>query len=486
MNRTQTTNVASVGLSVQSPHTRRDIMRPGTKLGTKSVFTCGLPAIRRTGAIGGACGHTIMRCAVVMGAALFAATALVSAASVEQTDDQDIDNSVDTTPNETILNLGNPFPPPAGRTAYAVLNWPTSSLNTGDDNFYLDLQTLNGGDGGISVHQMLVDGSESVEFGTTLPIAGTHYDPHPIASIGFNDHASSPDRDTGDISKLVNAWLGGKTPNHGVILVPNGELNTSAGFDFKAEIHLASSERVVGLDSNDLRINTATVGGSQVVHPLNVLEATDDAPIFDSGTPANFFGRDLGTAKVGLDGSQTAYALFKFGLGGVTLGTPSSKLDFTAAGFEIHTVGGSGSVTFDVFEMTTAWDEATVQWDQFGGSGPVAGTDYDATSLGQITMGTTDIQTLDVLDAARNWLQNPSQNFGLILVPVSGETDHVFISTSERVPVGLDGDDTRLLLTIVPEPSTLGLGALGILGLLNRRRTGGEGRRARGEGRGPG
>jgi hypothetical protein len=100
-----------------------------------------------------------------------------------------------------------------------------------------------------------------------------------------------------------------------------------------------------------------------------------------------------------------------------------------------------------------------------------AGGDYDPTSLGTMIVPTaaspyTEL-TVTITDAVKHWVDNPSQNYGVMLIQDDAhEDDPRFFASSENVG---NGGAYRPFITVteaVPEPSTLALVATGLLGLL--------------------
>jgi hypothetical protein len=307
-------------------------------------------------------------------------------------------------------------------------------------------------DGSFSVHQMVTSWDESTNFGTTIPVAGVDYNPNPVASVGFNnDDGPSPFVDRADISLLIDHWIANPASNQGLIFIPRGQLNGSYPGSFADEVRLPAQERVPGaLDVDDTRITTFTSGAGPVAA---VLEAIDDAIVNECCKDA-LFAKLGGNANSGVENGDLKIPLYRFGFGAITMTSPLSNWDIGSAQFELHTITTANPATsFNVHRMLVNWDEATVTWNQFGASGPQAGVHYESASLGQMTVGGgASSATLDLTSQADFWIDNPGQNFGIILVPaVQTGTLDVGLSTSERV-VGLDVDDTRLTIVATVQP----------------------------------
>ena len=144
--------------------------------------------------------------------------------------------------------------------------------------------------------------------------------------------------------------------------------------------------------------------------------------------------------------------------------------------FNAHrmTLGGwfGGAGMWGTEAGATSWNSlfhGSTAWSTPGG-------DYDATSLGSLTMPEADPAVLGhvnpermvtITDAVKHWFDNPLENFGVILVQdASGDTPAYFASTdaiaahAALVPF--------ISVTAVPEPSSLLLILVGLAGLALR------------------
>lgn len=401
------------------------------------------------------------------------------ATDFEQTIDQNVHTVYGTATGGPWVKGGLNFD---GGNSGLLLGWPGELFGGSITNAVLHMRSsANDDQGAFTVHQMITQWDEASNWGTSLPVAGTDYNPHPVGLIGHNP-ASSPDKaDETEISHLVSYWAGGGT-NNGLFIKPIGVANNpnypgGAPTGGQAEFMFASRHRVLGaIDSDDQFIRTDIGGHSflpNFIEPISNVVINQAAPsaTLDKKTGA-------GGASAGVEGGNLKIPLLKWGLGEITAAAPTLATR-TTVGTATMQVGSwsSNAVDFNVHQMLSAWDEISVTWNQFGASGPQSGTDYDTTSLGTITVGNGGQSTsLAITDTFNFWLANPSLNHGVILVPVNQSgTDDTSVIFSNRV-IGLDGgtpgDDTWIGVSdvYVPEPSTLALGALGVLCLVQRRR----------------
>ena len=380
----------------------------------------------------------------VLIALLLGFTCTARSADIEQVLDSHVHTVSGTAGANAVVKLGRNAD---GGDYVCLLKWDESdpgfsSFNKATLRFN---NLLNDSDGSFAIHQMVTDWDESTDFGTNLPVAGVDYAVHPVAAGGLNDDDKK--QDTVDFGHLVQAWVNDPALNKGVIVVPRTNPNANYPATFDAEIQLAARERVVGLDTDDIRIITTN---DLPLFSATRLEAVEDAGINSADT--NDLARSAPLISVGVEGATTQYALYKFGLGELQVTDPLSLPVVTSAVFEVHIVdSGQPAIQVDVHRMHVNWDEATVTWGQFGGAGPVAGADYEAAPLGTLTLGGgAPSDGLDITATVTDWIQNVSTNFGLILIAQGGTASKVTATTSERVPGGLDGDDTFLSVSIAP------------------------------------
>jgi hypothetical protein len=407
--------------------------------------------------------------------AAFARTVPTNA--IEQTEDLYLHTGAGASGSSTVLKcgLGILDGPGAGTNGNAVvlLKWDLTAFPASIASVMGDIQRI-GGDGSFAVHQMTVDWSEATDlsaFGGGLPQPAVHYVAAPIAAFGFNEKNDEgfPQRaDRFDLSRLFQQWRQDPGLNKGIICIPRGRLNSAypeSGYAaptgvFDDELTLQSREQTPGIVSaNDQWV--AVAGGAAGQAP-EILEPIEDTAILE-GAPHNPGQGDQASTSLFDGAGQRHYALYKFGLGELMLdGLDRGGGDFvfTRADFIVEAPAQSNSIRdvgFTIHQMLNNWDEATATWAQFGGgSGPQPDVDFDSISLGTgfLGQGATSA-TVDVRNAANQWLSDPFTNFGLILIPVSADSmgdamsphsseDEIF---SEGPPV-LEGDDTRLVVAI--------------------------------------
>lgn len=96
----------------------------------------------------------------------------------------------------------------------------------------------------------------------------------------------------------------------------------------------------------------------------------------------------------------------------------------------------------EVFECTSAWDEATVTYGTLQGGSPYSSTAH-GTRVGSASGG-SGAQTLDVTSSIHRWLADPTSNHGWIFVPTGGNNGVEFYSSEYTGPEVRTCGDRRM------------------------------------------
>lgn len=226
------------------------------------------------------------------------------------------------------------------------------------------------------------------------------------------------------------------------------------------------------------------------------LTAVADTSIFESRPDSNLGGTTL------VAGTNQQYsksrALFRFDL---------SSLPFEATITEVHVTlnvtrrpdpdqhGGPTDSDFSLFRLLADWGEgngadatgsnaqpgdatwndrhfSTTPWASPGG---LAGTDYASDSSATTSVGGVGTyvwgSSTELIADAQAWLADPATNFGLILISQTEGTAGTARRFASQEQPGGDISAPQLEITYtIPEPSTLALAMLGLLGLSRCRR----------------
>lgn len=154
-----------------------------------------------------------------------------------------------------------------------------------------------------------------------------------------------------------------------------------------------------------------------------------------------------GSLVVGNSGGVNNRAFLKFDLTGVA-NHPVGRAVLRI--YENATDSAAGTVT--LYRVTSTWTDGTVNYDQPVGIS-TSGF-YDPANLDMYT-------DVDVTSMVRDWLSDPSTNFGLVLYG----TDGVY-GTAKYFDGFYGTTGPQLVITYIPEPSTMVLMGAGLICLL--------------------
>ena len=177
-----------------------------------------------------------------------------------------------------------------------------------------------------------------------------------------------------------------------------------------------------------------------------------------------------GDAKLWAVGTSTflSFPLYQFDLsslaGATVAGNATLSLYVDAGGF-----GLDAPRAVSVYEVLIGWNAATVTYNSFGATAGVQfGTDTGASSLDSQTIGFTGMTPQYVswsIPAAtvQNWIDNPSQNHGLLIRNAAGANRDLRFESVE-------GTNQPQLSVTAPEPGALSLLLIAAAGFSIRRR----------------
>src|ERR1700730_11210062 len=147
-------------------------------------------------------------------------------------------------------------------------------------------------------------------------------------------------------------------------------------------------------------------------------------PASDSFTNSNQPTTNFGTnVSLKIDGTVAKKTYIRFDLSSLPTGTTGSQISKATLQLFVNTVNNAG--TFDVFRVTSAWNEASIT---FNNAPSVAAT----ADLSAISAGTTNsFVSLDITPLVKNWVDGVLPNNGVALTPSSGSGINVFLDSKE-------------------------------------------------------
>lgn len=180
------------------------------------------------------------------------------------------------------------------------------------------------------------------------------------------------------------------------------------------------------------------------------------------GGPTGNLGSDPNLFSIGSPGTWQSAPILSFDLSSLQPSNVNGNgtVNLIAQGTYAD---GTYNQTIDMYQVLVPWTESGVTWNNFG-PGPIPGTNIGSTPLanfsGSISVGDTVSFTVpqDVLQA---WIDNPSQNYGLLFVPTQGASNDVYFGSKEGDSAS--APTLTMDVTPTPEPSTWALVGAGLL-----------------------
>ena len=209
------------------------------------------------------------------------------------------------------------------------------------------------------------------------------------------------------------------------------------------------------------------------------LSATQDTTIYSNLVNNSGGGHAFGIAGFANNGNERRY-LVQFDLTGIA---PGSTVNSAQLDLVVEQIGISGG-NFELHQVNAAWGEGTQTGNQ-GGAASAGDATWNASQFGSVNwatpggtfftpvLNTTNITSTgtssfntsaNFVSAIQTIVDNPSQNFGFI-ISTTDSASAIRIGTRE----GGNAPSLVVDFTAVPEPTTLPILLLGLVGLSRRR-----------------
>ena len=220
--------------------------------------------------------------------------------------------------------------------------------------------------------------------------------------------------------------------------------------DYMVTLVVTDNEGAMGTVAQTITVhdpNAVAVSFQDGVAPEASYSGTSDTQI-KSDEPNTIFGS---SAELVVSGSPNQAVLLKWNLSSVPTGSTVSS-----ARIAIEALDASAD-SYELYELKRDWVEGETNWYQYrsGESWQTEGAN-SALDRGTEVLGTVDPRdtgtfTIPLNEAAktlvRKWIDNPSSNYGLILLDYSSATDNVVLASREATGMS---HRPKFTLTYVP------------------------------------
>ncbi len=214
----------------------------------------------------------------------------------------------------------------------------------------------------------------------------------------------------------------------------------------------------------------ATVANAAVMttfrQGLDGYTGTQDAGVKSNDVNSTFNGGTMTVKRTNPDSRVYIHFDDIFGEGAGQI-TALADVNSITASLSIWQTRGSVPPTINVHQVTSAWSEATITWNNL----PTTGSQLDSKSTSSSWHNGNNPLVLDVTAAVKSWFNatdSNAANYGFRIVAAGGGQNPADIHSSEN------GTDTRrptltVEYDVIPEPASMALMGLGSLMMLWRR-----------------
>ncbi len=225
-----------------------------------------------------------------------------------------------------------------------------------------------------------------------------------------------------DLRNLVQGWVDGRRPNHGLALVAG-----SAAVDE----NFVSSEHPEPGERPRLTVTHACeCGGSPGTLVLQPDAAGFDTYLYDANPGGNF--STSGVFWAADHASGEARPLLRFDLAQLA---PQATVESAVLELDLQWVGGGATPAAAVHRVTAPWVESEATWVEAAAGLPwsTPGGDHDATPVSAAVLDPLGPIFWDVTPLVSDWVATPASNMGMLLRPSPG-TNFAELGTSDAGP----------------------------------------------------
>jgi hypothetical protein len=257
-----------------------------------------------------------------------------------------------------------------------------------------------------------------------------------------------------DITGLVQQWVNGIVPNHGVMLVTNA-FNDDSTYTSKEYGNVSRRPLLeVTTVSGQLAVSPATISVTGTLqNGVSRQIVRDNVPVFNAASPSTLVlqpgpegkdsfiegesshqGHNKGSDKdinTDSESGKEFRGLLKFELGQVPKGSRVLSAELT---LNMDSTTGAAD-TVEIHRITRSWTEDEVTWNsrKTFKSWSSPGGDFDPGVAGSFETAALGAVTADITELVAAWVDGSETNHGMILLsqPSSGNDEKKYVSSDD-------------------------------------------------------